>query len=210
MRALPIVIATAIAVPALAACGNNAAKPDINAVHSSGLAAQPPPPATTAAATSARKESPRGAIMKKVGEVAALCADDSCTQFAVTFTLDRIEVNPKCTGKYARQSGSKPERGHFVALTFTVKTTEKFAADQALFTINPYDFSVVGPDGLTETMSPGSSTYECLPNSELLPTAEYAPASQYVGKVLLDTKHPKGILMFRPPATGAGGWEWEF
>jgi hypothetical protein len=209
MRILSILVAAAIVIPAAAACGNNAAKPDINTAHSSGLAAPPPPPpAATTATTSASKRSPRGTIAKKVGDVAALCTDDSCTQFAVTFTVDKIEVDPKCTGKYARQSGSKPERGHFVALTFTVKTTDRFADDQAFFTVNPYDFSVVGPDGLTETPGPGA--YGCLPDSELLPTANYAPSSQYVGKMLVDTKHPKGILMFRPAVMGTGGWEWEF
>jgi hypothetical protein len=211
MSALPKIVVTVITVSALAGCGNNSPRQDVNAAHSSGLAAPPSSSATTPPSTANQpKQSPRGNITKKVGEAAALCTDDTCAEFAVTFTADKIEVDPKCTNKYAKQLGAKPEKGHFVALSFTLKTTTKFTGDRALFTINPFDFSIVGPDGVTETASSSSSAYNCLPDSELLPASNYAASSQYVGKIIIDTKHSHGIVMLRPPIMSEGGWEWEF
>jgi hypothetical protein len=211
MSALPKIVVTVIAVFALVGCGNNGPRQDVNAAHSSGLATPPPSSTTTPPSTAAQpKKSPRGNMIKKLGEAAGLCTDDSCTNVAVTFTLDKIELDPKCTGKSAKVLDAKPEHGHFVALSFTVKTTEKFTGDSASFSINPYDFSVVGPDGITETTSYGSGTYGCLPDSEMLSTSNYAPSSQYVGKVLIDTKHSRGTIMLRSAIMGDGGWEWEF
>ncbi|WP_125726651.1 hypothetical protein [Kibdelosporangium aridum] len=206
MRRLVLFAVPVIALGAVVGCGNNSANPqsaDLTAVHSSGLAAPPTSPTTTAPPKSSPATSVRGNIKKKVGDVAALCADNGCAEFTVTFTLDKLEVDPKCTDKYSR--GVKAENGHFVVLSFTVKTTDKFTGDNVYSMLNPYDFSIVGPDGITVQ---NTSSTGCVAVSELLPS-NFSPSSQYVGKVVLDTKHAKGVIVYRPGMID-GGWEWEY
>ncbi|MFC0110705.1 hypothetical protein [Kibdelosporangium aridum] len=205
MRTLVLFAVPVIALGAVVGCGNNSANPqspDVNAVHSSGLAV-PSTSTTTSPARTSPATSPRGNIKKKVGDVAALCTDDTCTDFAVTFTLDKIEVDPKCTAKYS--ADGKAENGHFVVLSFTVKTTTKFTSDHTHLSLKPHEFSVVGPDGVTIQ---NYATSGCTAISEMLPV-NFSPASQYIGKVVLDTKHAHGVVVYRPSALD-GGWEWEY
>ncbi|MCE7002877.1 hypothetical protein LWC34_08535 [Kibdelosporangium philippinense] len=206
MRAMVLFAVPIIAAGMVAGCGNNTANPqppDINAVHSSGLAT-PPSSTTTAPTKSSPVTSARGNIKKTVGEVAALCTDTNCTDLSVTFTLDKIEVNPKCTDKYS--ADAKPENGHFVVLSFTMKTTDKFSGHAQYFSLNPFEFSIVGPDGITIQ---NTSSSQCMAMSEMLPLGNYSPSSQYIGKVVLDTKHAHGVVVFKQGWMD-GGWEWEY
>lgn len=188
----------------LASCATDRpAAPDISAIHSSGLAA-PPTTATTTAPSSAAKTA-RGTIAKKVGEPAGICTRSDCSEVGMTFTVDSIKVDAKCTAPYA----SRPEHGHFIVVAMTIKTTAAFDDDMALGSmINPLSFSVVGPDGITEAS--GSGGYGCLRDSEQLPPGPWAPSSQYVGKVVVDSRSTTGALILRLSALGTGGWEWPF
>lgn len=168
---------------------------DLDSTHSSSLA----PTTTTTPPPSTPAKSPRGHIIKQVGQVAGQA--DTNGKMVLTFTLDKILVDPKCTDQYA----VKPKRGHYIALSFTVKTTADLPADgTTMFT--QHDFDVIGPDGVTESevASPGI----CMNIDEYFTMDPLAPSSQYRGLIVLDSKNTTGVVAFRPG--GVGGWEWAF
>lgn len=176
------------------------------------LAGPPSSSSTSATATSAPSatsaapaKSPRGLLVKSLGQTAGF-SNEKSGALQAEFTLDAIEVDPKCTGPYVE----RPTHGHVVVLTFTVKTTPQYLADQG-WMITGHDFAIVGPDGVTETALVTGAAFSCLTESEQLPTNPYAPASTYRGKLPLDTRNTKGTITYRPPVINvSGGWEWQF
>jgi hypothetical protein len=200
----PLTVITAV-MPAifLAACGLPVAE-QAGTPHDASVA---PPPTITA--TSATKKitsslSPRGLIPKTLGQVAAI--GDDPTNPDLSFTVDAITVDGGCTSQFAE----KPENGHFVVLSMTVKTS--VTMDKTLFfTVNAHDFATIGPDGVTETNVATVGTYSCLSDREQFPSQPLGGGSQYVGKVVLDSRNAHGILEFRPPMLiDNSGWEWTF
>ena len=75
--------------------------------------------------------------------------------------------------------------------------------------ITPHQWSVVGPDGVTESAIATGAAFTCLESSEQLPVEQFTPSSKYRGKIVLDTASASGVLLFRPGITN-GGWEWSF
>jgi hypothetical protein len=72
------------------------------------------------------------------------------------------------------------------------------------------DFSIIGPDGITESNVDTYAASSCLPEGDLLPMA-IGPGENVVGKVVLDTAAPSGVVVFKPwYGGGATGWEWPF
>src|SRR4051794_39450767 len=68
---------------------------------------------TTAATPSGPQKSPRGNIIKALGQEGYYCADTTCTgPMAVTFTVDTITVDPPCTSDYPQPA----ENGHLIAV----------------------------------------------------------------------------------------------
>jgi hypothetical protein len=201
-RSALIVAAAAVVLSGCTSRTNGEA--NVAAAHSSGLAS--PPTSAEAAAADEPELSPRGAIPKQIGEAAGLCNDEKCTAFAVTFTVDKIEVDVQCTEPYAEP----PANGHYIALTMTIKTTDLFGPDLVpLFNISPFSWEIIGADGITEASDPGAGAYSCLPTSDL-PPAGLSPSSQYVTTMVLDSRNASGILLLRMPNLVDGGWEWTF
>jgi hypothetical protein len=201
-----IITLAAVAALALAGCGTTAGPLDPQAVHQEGLATATP--TTTTKADPAKNQ--RGNLTKRLGEAAMLCADKDCSKAALTFTVDKIEVDPKCTDPYAHKYGvdTPPQNGHYVVLHMTVKTTTDMPSEMApLIGFNGYEFSVIGPDGVTSASADGG--YGCMDTNDRLPSAGVSPGSQYQGTVVLDTKHTSGTIAFRF-ATMNGGWEWSY
>ena len=187
-------IATVLMVGGCSADPPVTSQADLDATHSSSLA-----PTTTTAAPSAPAKSPRGHIIKQIGQVAGQA--DVNGKMMLTFTLDKVQVDAKCTDQYAE----KAKRGHYIALSFTVKTTADLPADGGtVFT--QHDFDIVGADGVTE--SEVASYGICMKPDEYFTTDALAPSSQYRGLIVLDSKNTMGVVAFRPG--GAGGWEWAF
>ncbi|WP_086826715.1 hypothetical protein [Allokutzneria sp. NRRL B-24872] len=165
------------------------------------------PPASTALPTTTTKpRSARGLIQKKIGEIAGFGGTGSIDSSQVKFTLDAIQVDAKCSAKYA----SRSENGHLVVLSWTIQTSADMEpAMGGMF--NPHSFAVVGQDGLTEANVATAATYSCLKDSEQLPVGDLAAGSKYVGKLVLDTRSTSGVITFRPTGLDtSGGWEWPF
>ncbi|WP_258905276.1 hypothetical protein [Actinokineospora sp. UTMC 2448] len=153
---------------------------------------------TTTPTTTKPATSERGNVPKKLGEEAGVTNEDGATM--LTFTLDSIDKSGRCTGEFAE----KPENGHFLILHLRVTTAAEFDEMVAAGMFNPYDFAVVGPDGVTETNLSTVATYSCL--NESAPLA-LAPGSKYRFSIVLDSRSTKGVLTYRPGFM-ASGWEW--
>lgn len=192
---LPVILLTGCGVPIVGQAG---------APHEASVA---PPPTVTATSTTKKATSslsPRGLIPKTVGQVAAI-GDDAANP-DLSFTVDAITVDGKCTSQFAEN----PENGHFVVLSMTVKTSVTMAKS-LFFVVSPADFAIVGADGVTETNLTTAGSFGCLSDREQFPSQQFAAGSQYVGKVVLDSKNTHGILEFRPPMLiDNSGWEWTF
>lgn len=181
----------------LVGCGSPAPAPvaanTTSAITSSSAATTSPPPST----------STRGLLVKAIGQPAHWATNNNVKQ--ATFVVDAVQVDPKCTGEFSKPA----ERGHLVVLSFTVTTTPDYRADQ-LWSITAHDFSIVGPDGVTESSLSTGPAFSCLRNEEYLPTEPYATGSKYIGKIVLDTRNASGVVTYRSPAIGLqGGWEWQ-
>ncbi|MFC4950107.1 hypothetical protein [Pseudonocardia sp. GCM10023141] len=146
--------------------------------------------------------SPRKNLVKKVGETADWGIGNN--NISVKFVVDKITVDPKCTSQFA----GKPQNGHLVQMDVRVETTPDMPTNTG-YSINPYSFSAIGPDGVTEPSVVSGVSFSCLAPNTHLP-AQFAPASKYRGSLVLDVSSPTGTLIFSPSFSGAGGWEWAF
>ncbi|WP_162149403.1 hypothetical protein [Arthrobacter sp. Br18] len=121
--------------------------------------------------------------------------------------VNSITVDAPCTGPYAMP----PENGHFVVLEVSVKTAPAQPDDAypMSFSMDGGLWSVIAPNGTTSNAPAYSgSTYNCLPEAEVLPSS-IGPGEQATGKVVLDVVEPEGVLVYGD-MTGAGNWEWAY
>ena len=162
------------------------------------------PPTPTIASAQPANLSPRGNVPKKLGEVAAFGPTQD--QLVVKFAIDKITVDPKCTSQFA----GRPLNGHFIRLDVRAETDPSMAAN-TFYSINPFEFATVGADGITESSLMTGAAITCVDTSALLPSGSFSPGSKYRGALILDTRNPSGVLVFRPGFMGtSGGWEWEY
>ena len=198
MRLVVPFAAVAIATLALAGCSNQAPAPSVDVP----VATAPAVAAATPTSTAAPGTNERGNLVKAPGETAGwgVTNDD----LSVKFVVDKITVDPKCTSQFA----SKSENGHLVQLDIRVETTATMPTN-AGYSMNPYSWSAIGPDGVTESSLTTAATFSCLDSKAQLPV-DFSPASKYRGSIMLDTSSTTGTLIFRPAFVNAGGWEWAY
>jgi hypothetical protein len=125
----------------------------------------------------------------------------------VEFVLTDIEVDFTCTSDWAEE----PQNGTFVALTFEVETFPELGNDEwfGSFSMSSYDFTVFSPDGTRENDSDGNS-FMCLDEGDELPY-DMGPGEKASGKIVLDTAHPSGVIVYSTYSTGGeAGWEWSY
>lgn len=169
-----------------------------------------PTPAPTTSAAPDPDLSPRGHIMKDLGEVGGLSHPDDLTpsleELVLSFSIDAIRVDAPCPGQFAED----PQNGHFVALDIRASTTENYPADVYYFQMNPASFSFVGTDGVFVQNIATTPTYGCMDYDDpnLFPSATFTPASSYRGTVILDIPETSGTLIWTPMG-GTSGWEWQ-
>jgi len=151
--------------------------------------------------------SQRGNLVKAIGETAGLL-DRPGGEVWAEFQVTGIELGAECTAEFAEPA----ENGQFLVLSISMSTGTEWPADFQGMTLdfNPNDFSVVGPDGITENNLATFATYSCLPEGEIMADT-IGPGENIVGKVVLDTAAPSGVVVYRPwYAAGSLGWEWPF
>lgn len=153
-------------------------------------------------ATSTGATAPGEPLVKKLGERAAIATADK--QPLISFVVEDITLDKKCETSYAR----KAQHGHFVMVSIRAQTTAAFPQNTRLI-INPYDFSIIGTDQITENGLATSAALSCMPPSQLMPNTPYEPSKTYTGIIVLDTENPSGTLLYRP-TFGASGWAWRY
>jgi hypothetical protein len=192
-----------LAAVALSACSARATDaPALNVpVASEAPAAAEDGPAGPA--TPVGNMSERGNVIKQLGETGGFGPTQD--NIAVTFAVDKITVDAKCTAQYAQKS----EHGHFVKVDLRAETKSTMPPNMG-YGVSGYEFTTVGEDGITEQTLVTGPAFSCLDESEQFP-ATLNPGSKYRGSIVLDTKNPEGVLVFRPMFMGgAGGWEWAY
>jgi hypothetical protein len=171
--------------------------------------ATPTPEPTTEEPTQDGKYGPsqsneRGNLVKTLGQLAGVGSETDPDVITAEFTVTAIEPNFTCTSEYAEPS----MYGNYIAITLDVQTTAALA-DQSwpVFNVSEYDFKVISPEGTRENDSSGNA-YMCLNEAERLPS-EIGPGEHVTGKIVLDSAHTSGSIVFAPAAV-QGGWEWGF
>lgn len=169
--------------------------------------------ATPAApATEGPKKSPRGNIVKQLGEAGSVTTPDGKPM--VNFVINSITPDAPCSGPYP----SALENGHTVILDVTIETTEELGNTAnggiATFDMNASMFKFVGANGTTFNGNLGTvGAYSCLPDEQTIGAngAGIGPAEKVTGKIALDVPETTGTLVFKSyMLSNAGGWEWAF
>lgn len=188
------------AVFALAGCAGDPAPPAAPSVEpAKGTSSAEPSP------SSDENKSPRGNLIKELGEGASLTGEDGVD--LVRLSVNSIEIDPGCTQEFA----TAPENGHFIVLDIAVETTPEMADDP--FTVGSYylgpgDMKVIAPNGTTSNANLGTAAaFMCLIDAELLPQS-FGPAEKAIGKVVIDSEVPSGTLIIG--AYGMDAWEYNF
>lgn len=156
--------------------------------------------------TDAPSLSPRGNVVKQIGEDAGII--DGNGERLVNFVVNSISTNVVCT----EESVQPAENGLFVAVDVSVQTSPAMAEPDAListFDMSPSMFSAISPRGISSNADPGTfASFTCLDDSALLPSS-IGPGENAEGIVLLDLEYPSGVLVFEDFHTG-GSWEWKY
>jgi hypothetical protein len=80
---------------------------------------------------------------------------------------------------------------------------------QQEFFISSADFTIVSAEGISDNANDSFASLLCVPESEMLPSA-IGPGQSVRGKVILDSPHSSGSLVYSPIDVAPGGWEWGF
>lgn len=194
---IPVLIATAATILFVASC----AATDTSA----GAGPELPPrsaPASNVVGNASPQTNERGNLVKQLGEKAGLGNHEQA--FAVTFTLDKVEVDPPCA-----QYGQKRHAGHMLLLHFRVATgNDPEVARSVASALNPFNFNEITTDGLTKQAQAGS----CTAFDNKLPY-NYGINQQYSGTIEIVVPEASGIIALNPPLhpdAESGGWEWHY
>ncbi|OLR90893.1 hypothetical protein [Actinokineospora bangkokensis] len=190
--ALLVVLSAAALTTTLAACTNVVGGTPAGIA---GAVTPPTPPTPTTRAVTL--------LPKKLGEQAGI--RDDALGLMVSFSFDKIQVDPRCTAK----ARVKPTNGHFLAITVTAETGPNY--DGATLTdLSTAEFKVLGPDTTQDTAVRTPAADKCFPAAQKLPVLD-APGEVFTGKIVLDTRFTTGTIVFRPGTLeGNGGWAWSF
>ena len=181
----------------LTACGGTAA--------SSPTAPTAEAVAKSPAAADAGK-SPRGNIVKEVGQGASITDPMHDNKEVVNFVVNSIKPG-KCTEPYAQPA----KNGNVMIVDVTVETKPELNdAIMKTFSLSGYDFKFVAENGTTFNGDLGGMGYGCLPDAETFPSAGMGPAEKITAKVVLDVPQPHGILVLKAPLSNTNGWEYKF
>lgn len=156
--------------------------------------------------TSKSRKSKRGNLIKRVGDLSMVKTTSGKT--IASWTLTDIDVAPKCVAD-SGQSEKQPENGHFVVLSFDVKTANASADIDKHLPLSlgsPGVWKYYLKDGTLWNGNPaGDYSESCLAPTETLP-GTIGAGTRASGKVVFDLPSTDGILVFDESLSG--GWEY--
>ncbi|WP_236796883.1 hypothetical protein [Amycolatopsis sp. GM8] len=175
---------------------NDAERPPV-AAASSAPSSTPAPPTST-------KHVPR-VIETKIGEQARFTGSRG-GGVELVLTITQLKIDGRCTAPYAQKS----ENGHFLFVDVSVETSPTMSSSYSANLLNPQGFSIIGPDGITETGGSLSSSpsFGCVPRSKMLPLT-LSPGQKYTGTIVLDTRNTRGKLLLTPIGLDMDTWYWK-
>lgn len=152
---------------------------------------------------------PQGNVQVRVGDRVEVT--HGTNHVFASFTLDKITVQDSCDLHFVRGSTGQPyvekkypKNGHFIFLDITVTTAPDFQSPFILGT----GFTVVGPDGVTETDAWNASV-PCEDKAQQGLSGDFKPGQKYQGKVALDSRNASGTLIYTEYEQPRG-YEWKF
>ncbi|ART68829.1 hypothetical protein BTO20_09715 [Mycobacterium dioxanotrophicus] len=148
----------------------------------------PPPPAPSADAEGPAAAPPTTAVPPAVFQLGQRVTNIPTLNYAVT----SIVVDGLCPGPTIPST-----HGHLLLVGLDVQTAPAFTAGNARGILSPYGgagWSIIGPDGITQTGLTSSATYICA-DSQIPPV--FAPNQHYAYKLAFDTSHTTGTLQYQ-------------
>jgi hypothetical protein len=178
---------------------------DMNAATNSPAPTIPPAAPSSALPTPGETKSDRGNIIRTVGQGAGL--SDKSGHQAISFVVNKITIDPACTGKYAQP----PDNGHFLAVNISAQTYPplKDLFGSGTFDFSAFNWKLIAANGTTYNGSLSSGPASgCLADAEKLPD-RVGTGEKVTGTLILDVPATKGTLVFAPTFADAS-WEWPY
>ena len=157
----------------------------------------------TTTSTAAKNRTAQGFLPKKLGEVAGLDCTSGLDSCPLKFTVDKIEVNPKC-----HQYGTPAAAGRKTLLLHVSLTTGDLDASLtalAPMLFNPFSLKGLSADGFVHDAQPGSCT-----NFDGRLSNTILPNSKYTGTVEVEVPESAASIASAQQLdpNSARGWVW--
>jgi hypothetical protein len=151
------------------------------------------------------KKSDRGNIIRAIGQGAGL--SDKSGKQAVSFVVNKITIDPACTGQYPRPA----QNGHFLAVDISAQTypplKDLFGSGQ--FDFSAFNWKLIAANGTTYNGSLSSGPASgCLADAQKLPD-RVGTGEKVTGTLILDVPATEGVLVFAPTFADTS-WEWQY
>ncbi|MCC9206498.1 hypothetical protein [Arthrobacter sp. zg-Y769] len=196
-----ITAAVITTVIATSGCGNSPDEPKLTGAPVDPATASSSSPAAATATPAPR--SPRGNLIKKVGEPALVLIEEGSKDWALNFTVTDIQVDPGCTSPQAVPA----ENGHFVVVSLEAATVAEPEFSEVLGGVHFGGWKAIASNGTTVNNVMSTASFSCLGSAERIPSSMGA-AEKVAGKVVLDVPDVSGTLVHTQG--GGTGWEWEY
>lgn len=140
----------------------------------------------------------RGNLPKQFGERIALNGPGN-SSVALYWSVNAFALDAPCP-----DTPTRPDNGHFAFFEIEAETEPDMAglAPDVLHSTISDTWSIIGPDGTTETNVTTGASMMCADSPPL------TPGNTYRYMLVLDTQHTEGTLVYRPDE--GAGWEWSF
>lgn len=148
--------------------------------------------------------SPRGNIIKEIGQLAGTSLSDDPDVIGARFVVTDIVLDPKCDSEWA----DPPANGHYLAIHLNVETTPELAQSEfpeVYFT--EYDWQAYDPDG-KRLNDPVGNAWSCMSEASTLPMS-IGPGQSVSGYIVLDVVDPSGTIVLAMGGSPTG-WEWDY
>lgn len=188
----------------LTGCGAPASTDTGKVPDTAPVATSTPTPTPTAESEFGEQvKSPRGNLVKQLGQLAGTSAgpeDTVTSRFAVT----DIVVDQPCDAEYA----DAPQNGHYLGIHLNVETTPELADEEFPWvSFSSYDWQAYDADG-KRLNDPIGNAWSCLDSAQELPS-EIGPGQSVSGWIMLDVAATTGVVVLAPLGSPVG-WEWSY